>query len=358
MVRKVKTTPERSAISRRQFLTRIGMGTAAAASGLPRLAGPALLLGGANKSGSKITLGSGAHTYELVPGWGQLPGGVKYGYTHGVQIDSSNRVIVHNQSKDSVILFDHKGKYIKSWGPAFQKGAHGCLLRKEEGTEYLYLSDYERHMVVKTTLDGETVWTINWPRDSGVYRSEDEFKPTNVAVAPNGDIYVSDGYGLSYVHHYNSKLERIRTWGGKGQEPGKLDCPHGIWVDTRAAEPVVVVADRANARLQTFTLDGRHLGFFSDAMRRPCHFDQAKNGDLLIPDLWGVVTIYDKNNKPVAQLGDNQGVWEKKGWPDLPHDTWVPGKFISPHAACWDQRGDMYVVEWIAEGRVTKLRRV
>ena len=65
--------------------------------------------------------------------WGRLPSGVKYGYTHGVQIDSHNRVIVHNQSKDSVIIFDHKGKYIKSWGPEFQKGAHGCLLRKENG---------------------------------------------------------------------------------------------------------------------------------------------------------------------------------------------------------------------------------
>ena len=105
-------------------------------------------------------------------------------------------------------------------------------------------------------------------------------------------------------------------------------------------------------------MDGKHIGFLTDAMRRPCHFDQAKNGDLLIPDLWGVVTIYDKDNKPVAQLGDNQGVWEKKGWPNLPDDTWQPGKFISPHAACWDKRGDMYVVEWIAEGRVTKLRKV
>jgi hypothetical protein len=333
-------------------MTRLGVGAATTA------AAPALLLRGANKSGSKIVLGGGAHTYELVKDWGQLPSGVKYGYTHGVQIDSHNRVILHNQSKDSVIIFDHLGKYIKSWGPEFQKGAHGCLLRKENGTEYLYLSDYERHVVVKTTLDGETLWTLNWPQDSGVYKSEAEFKPTNVAVAPNGDIYVADGYGLSYIHQYTSDLKRIRTWGGKGSEPGKLDCPHGIWVDTRSAQPILMVTDRANGRLQTFTMDGKHIGFLTDAMRRPCHFDQAKNGDLLIPDLWGVVTIYDKNNKPVAQLGDNQGVWEKQGWPNLSHESWQPGKFISPHAACWDKRGDMYVVEWIAEGRVTKLRRV
>lgn len=348
----MKPRDKQSALSRRQLLAGLGAGAAAAALS------PTLLLRGGSKSGSQVVLGSGAHAYEVVEGWGRLPSGIKYGYTHGVQIDSHNRVIVHNQSKDSVIIFDHKGRYIKSWGPEFQKGAHGCLLRKEEGAEYLYLSDYARHVVVKTSLDGEIVWTLTWPQDAGVYKSEAEFKPTNVAIAPNGDIYVSDGYGLSYVHQYNSKLERIRTWGGKGREPGKLDCPHGIWVDTRGAQPIVVVADRSNARLQTFTLDGKHLGFFSDAMRRPCHFDQARNGDLLIPDLWGMVTIYDTANQPVAQLGDNPGVWEKKGWPNLPNDTWQPGKFISPHAACWDKHGDLYVVEWIAEGRVTKLRRV
>jgi hypothetical protein len=118
------------------------------------------------------------------------------------------------------------------------------------------------------------------------------------------------------------------------------------------------VADRSNARLQTFTLDGKHIAFYTDAMRAPCHFDQARNGDLLIPDLHGVVTIYDRNNKSVAQLGDNPGVWDAKAWPNLPDTTWIPGKFISPHAACWDKHGDMYVVEWIQEGRVTKLRRV
>jgi hypothetical protein len=213
-----------------------------------------------------------------------------------------------------------------------------------------------RHVVVKTTVDGETIWTLTYPQEAGVYKKEEEYRPTNVAVAPNGDFYVADGYGLSYVHQYNSKAQYIRTWGGKGKDAGKLDCPHGIWVDTRS-NPIVIVADRSNARLQTFTLQGQHVGFVTDAMRRPCHFDQVGD-ELLIPDLWGVVTIYNKNNKPIAQLGDNPGIWTEKGWPNLPSDTWHPGKFISPHAACWDKSGAIYLVEWIAEGRVTKLRRV
>jgi len=117
------------------------------------------------------------------------------------------------------------------------------------------------------------------------------------------------------------------------------------------------VADRSNARLQTFSLDGKHIGFVTDELRRPCHFDQ-KNGELLIPDLYGRVTIFDKNNKLITHLGDNLDVWNAKGWPNLPHEMRETGKFVSPHAACWDREGNIYVVEWIADGRVTKLRRV
>lgn len=333
--------------NRRSFLT----ASAAAVSPL------VLVRGGKAQANRARVLGSGAHTYEVVEGWGKLPEGEKYGYTHGVVMDSEQRVILHNQSRDSVVIFDREGRFVKSWGPEFQKGAHGLQLEKGRSADYLYLADYVRHVVVKATVDGEVVWTLGAPWEAGVYKKQEEYKPTNVALAPNGDFYIADGYGLSYVHHYNSKAQWIRTWGGLGKEAGKLDCPHGIWVDTRGKEPILTVADRSNARLQTFTLDGKHLGFVVDELRAPCHFDQ-KGKELLIPDLNGRVTIFDENNKLITHLGDNPGVWEKPGWPNLNHDTWTPGKFISPHAACWDSDGNIYVVEWIAEGRVTKLRRV
>jgi hypothetical protein len=329
-------------ISRRSFIQ-----VAAAAS-----VGPTLLRGG-----KSVTLGSGAHVYEFVPDWGQLPSGSKWGYTHGVAMDSEHRILIHNRSRDAVAFFDSDGKFIKSWGEDFALGAHGLLLSKESGGEFLYLADPERHLVAKTTPDGERLWVLRYPRECPAYQREEQYKPTNVAVAPNGDIYVADGYGLSWIHQYNSKVEYIRSWGGKGKEAGKLDCPHGIWIDTRGREPIVVVADRTNQRLQTFALDGQHLGFVTDELRRPCHFDQ-KNGELLIPDLWGRVTILDRNNKLITHLGDNLDVWKSKGWPNIPHEMRETGKFVSPHAACWDPEGNIYVVEWIADGRVTKLRRV
>jgi hypothetical protein len=343
---------DKQGLSRRDLLKSAAVGAAAAA------VAPNILIRGAKGAEMKATvLGSGDHQYEVVEGWGKLPDGVAYGYTHGVCVDSQGRIFIHNQSKDSMIIFDPDGKFIKSWGPDFAQGAHGLQLSKEGNEEFLYLADTSRKIVVKTTLDGEVLWTLEYPKDSGVYPDPAKFVPTNVAIAPNGDFYVADGYGSSYVHQYSPKAEYIRTWGGSGDEPGKMKCPHGIGVDTRGPVPLVVVADRANVRLQYFTLDGHFAGMVTDELRHPCHFDQ-RNGELLIPDLHGRVTLFDKNNKLITHLGDNPGVEAVKGYPNLPHEDRVPGKFISPHSACWDHDGNIYVVEWINDGRVTKLRKV
>ncbi|MBI5094973.1 MAG: twin-arginine translocation signal domain-containing protein [Candidatus Hydrogenedentes bacterium] len=338
-------------ISRRSLLKGIGAGALAAAA-------PNIVIAAEKDPSMKSkVLGTGAHTYELVENWGKLPESKKFGYTHGVQEDSQGRIYIHNQSPDSVAIFDPDGKFIKSWGPQYAAGAHGFQLRKEDGVEYFYLAATSQHIVAKTTLDGEVVWTLNYPKEAGVYEAPEKFVPTNVAFGPNGDFYVADGYGQAYIHQYNKKAEYIRTWGGNGSEPGKMKCPHGIWLDTRGKEPLLVVADRANIRLQYFTLDGKHVSFVTDELRYPCHFDQ-RGTDLLIPDLHGRVTIFDKDNKLITHLGDTPGVEKKEGYPNLPHEQRIPGQFISPHAATWDHAGNIYVVEWVSDGRVTKLRRV
>src|ERR1043165_5096405 len=165
-----------------------------------------------------------------------------------------------SESSDSMVVFDGKGKFIKSWGKDFKGGAHGLHLRKEGSTEFLYLCDTARGVVVKATLDGEEVFSLGYPEVSDAYKpgadgKKPKWSPTNLAIAPNGDIYVGDGYGSSYILQYNSKGEYQRTFAGKGKEPGKVDCPHGIAVDVREKTPVLMVADRANNRIQRFTLD-------------------------------------------------------------------------------------------------------
>src|SRR2546421_6777829 len=93
--------------------------------------------------------------------------------------------------------------------------------------------------VVKTTLKGEIVWKVQGPPDIEVYHVPDSnsalppYNPTNIAIAPKGDLYVADGYDSYFINHYNHKGEYISTFGGKGSEPGLMKEPHGIWVDNR-----------------------------------------------------------------------------------------------------------------------------
>ncbi len=303
-----------------------------------------------------MTLGSGAHRFEWIENWAKIPAGKSLGFTHGVVTDAQDNVYVHNQSADAVCIFDRDGNFLRSWGSDFKEGAHGMFLSREKGREYLYLADYARHLVVKTTLQGEKITEIGMPDRPDIYQSVEEYKPTDVAVAPSGEFYVFEGYGKPYVHRYTADAKYIGSFGGEGSEPGKLKCPHGGWVDTRGREPVLYVADRGNNRIQKFTLDGKHLGFVTAELKQPCCFFEF-HGDMYIPDLQARVTIFDRNDKLIAHLGDNPEAPATKGWPNI-QDKLQPGKFNSPHACCVDSHGDLYVVEWISTGRVTKLRRV
>jgi len=326
------------------------------------------ILGATNKSGTKLPiLGSGKHTYEAIHDWGELPANIKYGNTHGVIEDSQGHIYVHHtvhatsESADSMVVYDARGKFVKSWGKEFKGGAHGLHIQKEGSTEYLYLCDTARGVVVKATLNGETVYSIGYPDQSEAYKpgadgKKPKYSPTNLAIGPTGDLYVGDGYGSSYINQYNSKGEYIRTFGGPGKEAGQLLCPHGIICDTRGDTPNITVADRTNKRIQRFTLDGQHIDFI-EGVNAPCHFHIYKNGDVVMPDLGARVTLMDKNNQVILHLGDDS---ESK-WRDtrkLTRDHFTPGKFVAPHGACFDHAGNIFVVEWVEVGRVTKLRRV
>ena len=329
---------------------------------LTGLAAP-LILGATNKSGSKKPiLGEGEHTYEVTHNWGELPADIQYGNTHGVCEDSHGHIYIHHtvystsEKPDSMVVFDHKGKFIKSWGKEFKGGAHGLHIHKEGKQEFLYLCDTKRGLMVKTTLNGEEVFTLGYPKEAEAYTKQIKYSPTNLAIAPNGDIYIGDGYGSSYINQYDSQGKYIRTFGGPGKEAGQLLCPHGIIVDTRPAEPILVVADRTNKRIQRFTLDGKHIDFLYGT-NAPCHFNIYKNGDVVVPDLFARVTLMDKDNKIITELGDDSHS-EYMKTRKMTRDHFTPGKFVCPHGACFDHAGNIYVVEWVEVGRVSKLHKV
>ena len=342
-------------VSRRSFVkTSVAAAVAATAA-------PAILRG----ADVKKTLGKDRHTYELVENWGAVPEGKKYGNTHAVCEVADGRIFIHNASPtgDSTCIFDPDGKFIKSWGEQYKNGAHGMQLRKEGSEEFLYLAPTGMHKVFKTNLDGDVVMELEYPKDAKnadgqpCYADDKKYVPTNIAFGPNGDFYVADGYGSNYIHRYDIKGKYISTFGGTGSGDGQLKCPHGIWCDTRdAANPTILVADRSNVRLVWFTLDGKFIKSVNHELRHPCHFDQ-RNGDILIPDLHGRVTIFDKDNNLVTHLGDNSDP-AKRGKHAVKPDELVPGEFVTPHGACWDRAGNIYVAEWLPYGRVTKLKVV
>jgi DNA-binding beta-propeller fold protein YncE len=316
-----------------------------------------------------IIMGDGKHRYEWVRGWGRLPAGVKYGSTHGgVVVDAQNRVYISTDGDDSIIVFDREGKYIRSLGKEWKpdkdgNGTHDMQLQREGRQEFIYLVSLFRHEFAKITLQGEPVWVKGFPEQSGIYKTKDEFKPTGITAAPNGDFYVTDGYGANYVHHYNAKGEYLNSWGGKStkeKEEGKFSTPHKIIIDRRGNEPLVLVTDRANHRLQWFTLAGKHVrtvdGTENDFLRLPSVLS-IRGTDVAIGDLAGRVTIIDKDNKLVAQLGDS-GDPKKRATNRIAPSEWVDGQFIAPHGLSWDNQGNLYVSEWMLAGRVVKLKRL
>lgn len=337
-----------------------------------------------DKSGSRHYVGEGDYRYEIRHDLFQLPGPLEWDRTNNVAIDSQGRIyVVHlgdgrKTGLPSIFVFDHEGKYIKSFGQKYRGGAHGLEIRKEGSDEFIYVTTViGERLVAKLTLDGEEVWKRNAPMQSKLYARNDDkainydwgrrdnFKPTNIAfLDDNGGFLVADGYGAWVVHRYDKDANYVSTFGKRGKGSGQFRLPHGIWIDDRGAEhgaeKRIVVADRSNNRLQWFSLDGQHLKTM-DEFLLPANC--ATQGNLLlVPELLGRITLIGPGDQIVARLGDD-AEYRKKLLADNMQfrrepDRWEAGKFVHPHDACFDAEGNIIVAEWVKTGRVTKLTRV
>jgi len=360
-----------SNFSRRYFLksTTAGM----LASGVA----PAVM--GADKSGRKPkVIGVDGHRYEVHHNCMQMPDHVRWQDTHGVAVDAAGLVYVKHRTKtkepmDAVVVFDAKGRFVRSFGKEYHGGGHGIDIRNEGGEEFLYLSDNKGY-IAKTTLTGETVWKQTAPRidayagaapfvvkTPGKYGKGKKFIPTNIAFAPDGGFFVGDGYGSNYIIRYDKNAKPISHFGGTGSEPGKFKTPHGLWWDDRPGrEAGLAICDRANARLQYVDLAGKPTAMV-DGLLFPADID-IRGEVMVVPDLHARITLLDKDNRVITHLGDDPD-WRKQVLGDKfsmrrQPSRWENGRFIHPHDACFDHDGNLYVAEWVAIGRVSFLRHV
>ena len=361
-----------SAISRRRFL-------AATATVSLGLAAPRVIT--AAKSDKKLVIGAGEHRYEVEHDWAKLPDKYTWQTTHNVAVDADGLLYVIHEGREnqpehpSIFVFDPKGRFVRAFGNQFQGGGHGLEVRREGNVQFLYVTGYQQlKNFAKLTLDGELVWEKRAPMESELYPKgedtnpkkrwgRDAFMPTNYAFLPDGGFFLADGYGSYRIHRYDTDGNWKSMIGTPGKGDGEFNTPHGLWMDSRkGGEPSLVVADRANGRLQWFSPQGKHLQTL-DGFILPANID-SHNDLLLVPDLSARVTLLDKENKVIAHLGEDPE-WREQVMKDgrklrsAPNGQgWVPGKFLHPHDACFDAAGNIFVAEWVHTGRITRLRKV
>ncbi|MBI5693628.1 MAG: 6-bladed beta-propeller [Verrucomicrobia bacterium] len=308
-------------------------------------------------------LGSGAWRFEVAAGWAKLPANVSLGPTHGgVGVDKAGRIYVSTDADNTgSLVFDASGKFLKAIAPEFS-GIHGFSLREEGGREYIYAAHVKGAQAVKLDLDGRAIWKLGVPRESGFYdqpadakKKPTAYRPTAVAVGPDGRVYVADGYGASVIHVYSAQQKYLKTIGTRGEGDGQFKTCHGIALDTRFGAPLLLVCDRENRRLVHLDLEGKFVRTVATGLRRPCAVS-IQGEFVAVAELEGRVVVVDKSGAIVVTLGDNP---DQKQWAafKLAPELWRDGIFIAPHGVSFDRDGNLFVQDWNFAGRLTKLQR-
>ncbi len=281
-----------------------------------------------------------APAFEAQIDWHQLPDGMTLHETPGVAVDADDRLFALTRNTDNpVLVFDSDGSFVRTFGAGtFSARTHAITIAPDGS---VFCVDDGRHTVTKWTPEGELLLTIGRPDEPAEKFSGEPFnRPTDVAVASDGSLYISDGYGNARVHHYSAEGELLHSWGSPGIDRGQFMCPHNISID---ADDRLYVADREALRVQVFDGEGTLLDVWHD-VHRPCGLTVGQDGLVYIGELNGValmdgalgighrVSVYDRSGTLLGRFG---AVEEGSD----------AGQFIAPHSVAVDSRGDVYVGE-------------
>jgi hypothetical protein len=332
-----------------------------AAAGVAALA-PRRMVSASSESspGPRQVTGNGEWTYAVVSGWGNLPAGTTFGGTHGaIAQDRAGNTYVSTQSDTGVLVYSSDGRLLRKIATAYPE-IHSIVFATEGGEEYLYATvqkgtPEENWLFLKMKTDGGVVLKITAPPEAG-FKSANEWRITAAVPTPDNSIFIANGYGDSRIFRFDKNGNYKASYAEKGSGEGQLNCSHGLSLDTRYDQPLLLVCDRENRRLCHFDLDGRYVRTVTQHLRRPCQV--SFHGDYaLVSELEGRATILDRDNVPVAFVGDNP---QKAQWAtyDLdPHAIDV-AVFSAAHGCFIDSEANIFVSDWNRTGRLTKLSRV
>jgi streptogramin lyase len=208
-------------------------------------------------SGTPTAKAQTAETYTVDSEWARLPEGSTWnGSTSWITADGRGNVVVLVRTPPYFRMFTREGEFVKAWGGEVAiESAHSLTIDRDN---YYWVTDSASHVVHKFSPDGELIMTLGTQGVVGDNSSRDLFnQPNHVAIAPNGDIYVSDGYANARVIHFSPNGDFIRVIGGEmGNAPGQLQLPHGVAIDSRGR---ILVNDSDNTRVSIFDKDGKFV---------------------------------------------------------------------------------------------------
>jgi len=261
-------------------------------------------------------VGSGNYRYRVHEDW-QLPPEWLDVKACAVSVDSQDRVYCFNRNDaHPVVVFDRDGKFLSSWGEGRFKFPHAIRIVQENGEDRVWLCDEHLNQFYKFTTDGKLLQTIGEKgarSDTGVPDSEwssAAYKqvthgggpfnlPTDIAFAPDGSMFMTDGYGNARVHKFSPDAKYQSSWGEPGNGPGQFNLPHGVWIDSRGR---VLVADRENDRVQVFDKSGKFLQVWPVELIGPAFFYIDKNDIVYIPEHnGGMVSLLTLDGERLAR---------------------------------------------------------
>jgi hypothetical protein len=273
-----------------------------------------------------------------------------------VVIDKAGNI--YTSANEGVFVFSPDGKVVHNYlGPDYSN-IHDMKIREEDGKEFIYGARNNNAEGIKFNIaGGEIVLRLKFPPESGL--KLDRFSPTAIAVAPNGDIFLSDGYASNHIFKYDKTGKYIKYFGEKGNELKQFNTAHGMVLDTRYDPPRLLICDRNHepkGRLLHYSLEGEFIEEVITGLGMPT--SAAVQGDYVsVPDLHGRLVILDKSNTIMAVLGHNPDPAKRVNY-NIPQEQWIEGIFSGTHGSYWDKDGNLYVQDWNVSGRIMKLVRV